>query len=398
LDGFGFTFPSDHWPATRAGEPTAHWSYLYTLYLSLVYGIRGANPLAARLIQAVIAGLLQPWLTWRLARRVFGRRVAFIAAMISALYVYFVYYGGALMTETFFILAVLWVLDLSTKIIEAGGAVSPREWMLLGLAVGAAVLLRQVFLLFAPFLLGWLIWHARQQGPEVRYRFQRSVTGVLLVAATLACLVLPWTVRNYLAFGRFALLNSSAGFAFFWANHPIHQAEFIPILLGTGPSYGELIPRSIGELNEVALDQELLHRGFHFVQKDPIRYLQLSASRAKEYFKFWPSSESSRLSNFARVGSFGVLLPFALVGLAVGVFSARAGAEPPDRSEKPNRPTVGLLYLFIVVFTLIHLLSWSLVRYRLPVDAILVIFASSGVLYLATKLGMLPEHQLEPAL
>ncbi|MCB1018388.1 MAG: hypothetical protein KDC27_00600, partial [Acidobacteria bacterium] len=37
LDGFGFSFATAHWPATPAGEPTAHWSYLYTLYLSLVY-------------------------------------------------------------------------------------------------------------------------------------------------------------------------------------------------------------------------------------------------------------------------------------------------------------------------------------------------------------------------
>jgi hypothetical protein len=85
------------------------------------------------------------------------------------------------------------------------------------------------------------------------------------------------------------------------------------------------------------------------------------------------------------------LLPFALVGLAVGFSSARAGAVLPERSGQPNWPTVGILYLFIAVFALIHLLSWSLVRYRLPVDAILVIFASSGVLYLAKKLGILPE-------
>ncbi len=26
IDGHGFSFATDHWPATRAGEPTAHWS------------------------------------------------------------------------------------------------------------------------------------------------------------------------------------------------------------------------------------------------------------------------------------------------------------------------------------------------------------------------------------
>ena len=36
VDGFGFSFAEGHWPATRAGEPTAHWSYLYTSYLVVI--------------------------------------------------------------------------------------------------------------------------------------------------------------------------------------------------------------------------------------------------------------------------------------------------------------------------------------------------------------------------
>jgi len=51
--GHGFTFATEWWPATRAGEPTAHWSFLYTLYLTAVYWLFGPHPLVARLIQAV---------------------------------------------------------------------------------------------------------------------------------------------------------------------------------------------------------------------------------------------------------------------------------------------------------------------------------------------------------
>src|SRR3990172_10847554 len=41
LDGYGFTFYKLWWPFTQAGEPTAHWSYLYTLYLAAVYALVG---------------------------------------------------------------------------------------------------------------------------------------------------------------------------------------------------------------------------------------------------------------------------------------------------------------------------------------------------------------------
>jgi hypothetical protein len=44
------------------------------------------------------------------------------------------------------------------------------------------------------------------------------------------------------------------------------------------------------------------------------------------------------------------------------------------------------LYLFIVIHTAIHLLSWPGLRYRLPVDAVLMVFAGVALLELARRL------------
>ena len=114
--GYGFSFAEGHWPATGPGEPTAHWSYLYTLYLAAVYAIFGYQPLVARLLQAFIAGVLQTWLTWRIGRRIFGPKVGILAAAISALYIYFFYYGGSLLTESFYFVGILWTLDVALRI------------------------------------------------------------------------------------------------------------------------------------------------------------------------------------------------------------------------------------------------------------------------------------------
>jgi hypothetical protein len=46
-----------------------------------------------------------------------------------------------------------------------------------------------------------------------------------------------------------------------------------------------------------------------------------------------------------------------------------------------------ILYLFIVVYTAVHLLSWTLIRYRLPVDAVLLIFAGAALVKLQEKLS-----------
>ncbi len=91
LQGLGFTVAENWWPLTPAGSPTAHWSFLYTLYLAGIYGLVGYHPLVARLVQAVLAGLLMPWLTYRIGSRAFGHRAGLAAALITAVYIYFVY-------------------------------------------------------------------------------------------------------------------------------------------------------------------------------------------------------------------------------------------------------------------------------------------------------------------
>jgi hypothetical protein len=118
----------------------------------------------------------------------------------------------------------------------------------------------------------------------------------------------------------------------------------------------------------------LLKQGLQFVTDDPGRYLLLSFSRIPEYIKFWPDPASGLISNFARVGSFGLFLPFMLVGLLWPVVNF--GRSPGESLWKRPSASVALLYLFVLVYSAIHILSWALIRYRLPVDAVLVIFAA----------------------
>jgi 4-amino-4-deoxy-L-arabinose transferase-like glycosyltransferase len=374
LAGYGFTVAVDWWPVTRAGEPTAHWSYLYTLYLAVVYGLFGYQPLVPRLIQAVVAGLLMPWLVYRLGRRHFGTRVGLLAAGLMAVYAYFVYYAATLMTETFYIIAILWTLDLAGQLGQAPAErqnaecrmqnVKPEVWgLFLGLALATAVLLRQVFLLFIPILFGWLLWRSYryQAKPFVQMLRILGVAAIILVLS-----IAPWTIRNFQAFNQFVLLNTNAGFAFFWGNHPIHGYNFIDILPASGPSYQDLIPPELRHLNEAELDQALLKRAIGLVQADPARYLILSLSRLKDYFKFWPSPDSSFISNVSRVVSFGLLWPFMIYGLVVSL-------------RRSLTTTTLILTLFVIIYTVVHLLSWALIRYRLPIDAVLLVFAGLAV-------------------
>jgi hypothetical protein len=48
---------------------------------------------------------------------------------------------------------------------------------------------------------------------------------------------------------------------------------------------------------------------------------------------------------------------------------------------------VALLLLFVLFYSLLHILTWAMTRYRLPVDAALLPFAALGVQTCARWLG-----------
>ncbi|HRO90656.1 MAG TPA: glycosyltransferase family 39 protein [Promineifilum sp.] len=379
LSGHGFSFGRPSWPLTAAGAPTAHWSFLYTFYLSAVYAIFGENPLAARLIQAVVVGVLQPYFAYRLGRHVFDERTGLLAAAFTAVYIYFIYYAATLMTEPFYITAVLGAL-LGLLHLRRPAPDETRTALAVGAALGIAVLLRQLFLMLIPFLLLWLWsvrwWDARRRLAGTSddlglVRFHLPWRPTAIIVAFVVLLILPFTLYNYGRFDRFVLLNTNAGYAFFWANHPIYGTQFQAILPPEMGSYGSLIPESLRDLDEPALEKALMERGMQFVIDDPIRYMQLSLSRVPIYFMFWPSADSGTLSNISRVGSFGLFLPFMLAGL---IFSF---AHRETRQQA--MADASLLLLFAVLYSAMHLLSWSLVRYRLPVDAVLLVYAGLAV-------------------
>ena len=366
LNGFGFSFDKNWWPVTAANAPTAHWSFLYTGYLVLVYSLFH-SPLVARLLQTLVVGILQPYLAYRVGQSAFSSSVGVLAAAITALYSYFIYYAGALMTEPFYITAILGVLYLTLRL--AKGEETAKVYGLaagLGAILGVTLLMRQLFLLFVPFLFLWLWWARRKQKWSSTIWITSIATGVMVL------MIVPITLYNYARFERFVLLNTNAGYAFYLANHPFYGTDFIPAR--EMPDYQALIPDDLRSLDEAALDQALLKLGLQFVQDDPWRYLMLSLDRIPEYFRFWPSSDSGLVSNLARVSSFGLMMPWMVAGMWLWLRD-----QSKNKASQILEMPATLLFIFFVVYTGIHIFSWALVRYRLPVDAILILFAGLAV-------------------
>ena len=355
--GKGFVFDHAWYPFTPANTPTAHWSFIYTLYLAAVYTLFGYHPVVARLIQAIIVGLLMPWLVYRLGKRNLGEKVGLVGAAAISLYIYLLYYSATLMTEPFYITTLLWSLDILQRISK-----SPRRarlWVELGLAWGIAVLLRQQALMLAPLLLAWLLWATWRRVPIAQLLLRAALSLTIV-----ALFILPWTLRNYRVYQRFLPLNSNVGWALYAANHPQQGTRFEPLNLPP-------LPDGVEGMNEAEMNDLLMKEGLRFVWDEPGRFALQTLDRFRNYFRFWPLSTSSPIANVSRALSFGLYLPFMLYGLYL--------------SARRVTPDLVLLYLYAAAYSAIHLLSWAMHRYRLPVDAVMMPFVGLALLDLAER-------------
>lgn len=371
VEGHGFSFAVGWYPFTPPDTPTAHWSYLYSLFVAAIYVLFGPSVLAARIVQAVLAGILLPYVAYCLAQRLFPERprLALWTLLLTICYAYFILYAATLMTESLYIACLLWSMVVALDVedsVRAGRPVSRRAPWELGLSLGLATLLRQAALPWAAMLFLYLFWRVSVnaqmwKGASIQ-TFIRAVAPLLIAGMVIIAFVLPFTVRNLIVYDSFLLLNSNTGFAMFSAQHPMHGVQFKEFTAAPIPQ--DLL--NLG-LNEAQLDRILLRRGIQFILDDPVRYLLLSLSRVGDYFSLLPGAQTTLLHAVGRFLAFGAYVPLWLYGLFVALRS------------RSLRSRLGMPLLFMVFYALMHILTWAMVRYRLPADAVAMPLAALAV-------------------
>ena len=91
-----------------------------------------------------------------------------------------------------------------------------------------------------------------------------------------------------------------------------------------------------------------------------------------------PTSDSTLLYNVGRMVSFSLFLPFMLWGLVLALRRAGPLRSRADWARFSTTPTA-LILLFVAFYSLLHILTWAMTRYRLPIDAVALVFAALAV-------------------
>ncbi len=174
------------------------------LFVTGVYEVRGAaDEETARIVLALLSSLAIVF-AFLIGRRLAGPTAGLIAAGATAVYPALLEYAGMLMTEPLGTALLSGMLLLYLRAREEERA---WPWAATGLAIGALAMLRPEYLLFVAVLpvLTLLPWRGGSEAGRRQLRLAGLMAGCALLV------VLPWTVRNYVAFERVVPISTGGG-------------------------------------------------------------------------------------------------------------------------------------------------------------------------------------------
>ncbi len=309
---------------------------------------------------------------YALGNRLFDGRAALLAGLILAIYPMHAYVSALFeVPQTFFVLV---VSGAFLALYRAQRARDVKFWALSGGLFGLSALSVPTILPFLPCVVLWI--PVRESGRSRWLPAMATFSIGVVVALT------PWATRNYLAYGHPILVNVAGGENFWKANSLTYfkygkRAVALPCDSGThGEAYCAELTRVQTEAERLGLDENeaILYAdkaawrgGLSFMQEHPLKFLQLTGRKFLSLFSPWPDAvsaaaqEGSVYQRWAAALTYGPVLILGLLGLLCS--AARWRELLP-------------IYLYLATLIALYSLFVPTIRYRLPIDFFLVLFAA----------------------
>jgi 4-amino-4-deoxy-L-arabinose transferase-like glycosyltransferase len=387
-DGRGFTNP-------YLDTPTAAHPPLFPALLSVVSLLGGTSRDAHQAAGCAI-GAVTVVLVGLAGRRLAGPGTGLAAAGLAAVYPPLIANDSLLLSESAYgaavalvILAALWTRE----------APSPLRALLLGAAIGLATLGRAEALLMLPAL----------GLPLVVRRGGAPLLSAAVLCAGAALVILPWTVRNWIAFDRPVLVSTNDGSVISGANcdrtygpalgqwdlgcsiragakdgSGRDEALALEQALRFGrvsPAVRERLTRS-GARNEAEVAARQRRAGIRYARDHSSRLPKVVAARVGRTWSVYGTREQVRLNGFLR-GSPAWLEWLTVAAFAAVAALAVAGGFVLHRRRGP----LWILLVPVLLVTITSAIGFGTPRFRQAAEISLVLLAA-----VALTGGVLPRR------
>jgi 4-amino-4-deoxy-L-arabinose transferase-like glycosyltransferase len=351
--------------------PTAWVAPVYPFLLALGFKLLSMNPyhvvIFGQVLNAIFSALTC-WPIYLLAKKLFSLRVALASCWAWAV------------LPTAILLPLEWVWDQSLSALlltallcatvylaaepatkTAGAWRRALIWAGYGIGWAFTLLTNPAIGLLLPVLLAWLA-------------YQRNKTGAAwkgpLAIALLACVlgIIPWTARNYAAFGRFVPVKSNFGLEFWLGNNPDVKIIWT---WWRSPASDPAESNELHRLGEIAYMHQKQSEALHFIWAHPGAFLDASFDRLVDTWTALWDQRADPWVNALHAGTayVGLCSVFSLLAL-LGLLLAR----------RANALETFPLSAAMLFFPLTYYITHSAVRYRHPIDPVMTILAVYAVL------------------
>lgn len=288
----------------------------YPGFLSLVGGgsaVVSAVPTPVKIVQSVV-GALGVVMIGIVGCQIGGRKMGTAAALIAAVFPPLVWISGYAWSEALFWpigVAAMWALNGAANQV---GRRSLAAAIIAGGLMGIGSLIRAGTVLAIVLALPWLAW-------------RRKFLTAIVLAATSAVVILPWTMRNVAHYGHAVLIATDGGVTFWTGNNALATGEGD---MATNPDLKRArnaLAAAHPTLSEEQLEPVYYREALSWMEAHPTAWLALEARKA--FYIVVPAGRSYRdhstLYAAASIASWLLLLPAGVIG-AVMLGAARSRA------------------------------------------------------------------------
>jgi 4-amino-4-deoxy-L-arabinose transferase-like glycosyltransferase len=330
--GLGFSAPYANAPIA----PTAQQPPLYPFILAgifKVFGIFTAESAWTAVLINVLAGAVTAVLLYYVGQLHFDKTVGILAAWFWVLpWMYRTIAFSVSVANAYLASLGLTVLLLCVpKTLDANW-----KWFLLGIYSGALVLLQPSLL---PIVLIYGVWLARSKACSPR---------VLVAIAGLFLAMVPWTVRNYLAFGKFIPLRDNFGLELWLGNRPGMR--------GTVDFSGDFPD----------------HDPTHYARVGELRFMDGKFTEAKEFIMSDPAGFLGRA--LRRMGEFWYV-PYPFPWIVVSICGWLGAGLAAGKNGKGG----WIWPMMLAIFPLVYYVTHNFPTYRHPIEPLVILLAAYAI-------------------
>lgn len=250
----------------RPGFPTAFRPIGYPGTLAILYFIFGAHFIVAKLFNIVLSTLIM-FLTYKLADKFFGNKIALLTLLLYALSPLAIAYNSIICSEILFSA----LLMLSVYLFF-----NKNNPLLIGLLIGYLTLVRPIGV-FIPSIF-------------VLYEFIRKDVGlkhkikyVAVFAVAVGLVIAPWIIRNYIVFGE-PIFSTNGGYVFYVNNNDYATGSWSdPFKYPDSPMLKYKTEDGFDELAIHKLGKQLARE---WIKKNPKRFIELAFLRIANSYWF----------------------------------------------------------------------------------------------------------------